>query len=59
MSAKIAYCAILRISFVIEYVYVLLFFYDIGFMHIFIFIFKDRFPYLPVVENRYIMLTRK
>ena len=33
MTAKIAYCAILRISFVIEYVYILLVFYDIGFIN--------------------------
>ena len=51
------YCAILRISFVIEYVYILLFFYDLGFIYIFILIFLDRCPYL--VGNHYIILTQK
>ena len=43
MTTKIAYCAILRISFVNEYVYILLVFYDIGFMHIVYFEPPDRF----------------
>ena len=52
-----AYCPILRISFVIKYVYMLLVFYHLGLKHIFISIFLDRCPY--VVGNRYIILTKK
>ena len=37
LAALIAYCAILRISFVIEYVYILLVFYDIYVLWIFFF----------------------
>ena len=51
MTAKIAYCAILRISFVIEYVYIFSFLWY-RFYAYFIVVFLDRCPCL--VGNHYI-----